>query len=209
MRRMMTGTAIVLVTAGIMISILSEILTAYDESSRIAYAAGMITCAVILIPGIILIYQAFHFEKIIFGRDRESYDELMQDLTKEDILSTDSLILTDRFLMMQSQKIFRMANIVPVSRIIACFEAHGSGSEDKTADYSLCFYDEQFRLYPVLIKARSKETGQEIRSRLCTKQPWIFHTEEEQKSFDMWKITPAGKKSILSRLERRKDKANA
>ena len=209
LRRITAGMAIILITIGILIPIIKEIVTAYDAGSRIAYAAGILTCLILLIPGFILLYQAFHFEKAIFGKDSGGLQALQEDLTREGILSTDSLILTDRYLLMLARNLTRMVSAVPVQSLIACFETHGSNKQDKTADYSLLFYDTDFHAYTVVIKAKQAEDGQEIRSRLCTQMPWIFHTEEEQKSFDMWRITPAGKRSILSRLERRKHKENA
>ena len=66
--RMMMGCSLLLISAGIVISILQEVMNSYDANSRLAYILGLLICALMVALGILLIYQAFHFERFVFGR---------------------------------------------------------------------------------------------------------------------------------------------
>ena len=56
--------------------------------------------------GIVLIYQAFDFERFVFGRSQRSYDLLKKDMQDKSVVSAGNLIVTDQFMLLFSKHTF-------------------------------------------------------------------------------------------------------
>ena len=104
----MMGCSLLLISAGIVVSILQEVMNSYDANSRLAYILGLLICALMVALGIVLIYQAFHFERFVFGRSQRSYDLLKKDMQDKSVVSAGNLIVTDQFMLLFSKHIFNI-----------------------------------------------------------------------------------------------------
>ena len=85
---------------------LQEVMNSYDANSRLAYILGLLICALMIALGIVLIYQAFHFERFVFGRSQRSYDLLKKDMQDKSVVSAGNLIVTDQFMLLFSKSYF-------------------------------------------------------------------------------------------------------
>ena len=139
--RLMMGCSLLLISAGIVVSILQEVMNSYDANSRLAYILGLLICALMVALGIVLIYQAFHFERFVFGRSQRSYDLLKKDMQDKSVVSAGNLIVTDQFMLLFSKHIFNMCKVIRLENVIACFEDPVYGTVAKPSEYTLYIYD--------------------------------------------------------------------
>lgn len=135
--RLMMGCSLLLISAGIVVSILQEVMNSYDANSRLAYILGLLICALMVALGTVLIYQAFHFERFVFGRSQRSYDLLKKDMQDKSVVSAGNLIVTDQFMLLFSKHIFNMCKVIRLENVIACFEEPVYGTVAKPSEYTL------------------------------------------------------------------------
>ena len=119
--RLMMGCSLLLISAGIVVSILQEVMNSYDANSRLAYILGLLICALMVALGIVLIYQAFHFERFVFGRSQRSYDLLKKDMQDKSVVSAGNLIVTDQFMLLFSKHIFNMCKVIRLENLKSLF----------------------------------------------------------------------------------------
>ena len=81
--RLMMGCSLLLISIGITVSIVQEIMESYDINSKLAYILGLVICALMVLLGVWLIYQAFHFERFVFGKSKSGYVLLKKDMQNE------------------------------------------------------------------------------------------------------------------------------
>ena len=153
--RLMMGCSLLLISAGIVVSILQEVMNSYDANSRLAYILGLLICALMVALGIVLIYQAFHFERFVFGRSQRSYDLLKKDMQDKSVVSAGNLIVTDQFMLLFSKHIFNMCKVIRLENVIACFEDPVYGTVAKPSEYTLYIYDRDFKCLTIVLDAKA------------------------------------------------------
>ena len=184
--RMMMGCSLLLISAGIVISILQEVMNSYDANSRLAYILGLLICALMVALGILLIYQAFHFERFVFGRSRRSYDLLKKDMQDKSVVSAGNLIVTDQFMLLFSKHIFNMCKVIRLENVIACFEDPVYGTVAKPSEYTLYIYDGDFK---------------------CHTHPWIYAVSRD--TFLDRTMSKNSRRNFLNQIEKRKYEMNS
>ena len=205
--RLMMGCSLLLISAGIAISIIQEMMNSYDADSRLAYILGLFICALMVALGILLVYQAFHFEKFVFGRSKQSYDLLKKDMRAEDVVSAGNLIVTDRFLLLFSMHLFNMCKIIHIENVVACFEDPVYGSVAKPSEYTLYIYDRDFKCHTIVLDAKQSESGHLAKEKICTTHPWIYAVSRD--TFLDRTMTKNGRRNFLNQIEKRKYKMNS
>lgn len=70
--RLMMGCSLLLISIGITVSIVQEIMESYDVNSKLAYILGLVICALMVLLGIWLIYQAFHLKDLFLAKANQA-----------------------------------------------------------------------------------------------------------------------------------------
>ena len=157
--RLMMGCSLLLISIGITVSIVQEIMESYDVNSKLAYILGLVICALMVLLGVWLIYQAFHFERFVFGKSKSGYALLKEDMQNESVVSAGDLIVTDQFLLLFSLHLLNMCKVIRLDNIIACFEDPVYGTVAKPSEYTLFIYDRDFKCHTIVLDAKQSEAG--------------------------------------------------
>lgn len=200
--RLMMGCSLLLISAGIGISIIQEVMNSYDANSKLAYILGMIICALMVALGVLLVYQAFHFERFVFGRSRRSYDLLKKDMQTDAVVSAGNLIVTDQFLLLFSLHIINMCKVVRLENIVACFEDPVYGTVAKPSEYTLYIYDRDFKCHTITLDAKQSEAGHLAKEKICQTHPWIYAVSRD--TFLDRTMTKNNRRNFLNQIEKRK-----
>ncbi len=205
--RLTAGTGLLLIGVSILSSVLREMLTDFDSASRIAYYTAIGINVLMIFIAAVLIYQAFHFERFVFGNSRKKYSSLKKDFENEDMISAGNLIMTDRFVLLFSMNFFHMCRIISTENITGCFEEPVYGTVGKPSDYTLYIYDKNFKCYTIRMDANKAEDGHIAKEKICSLMPWIY-SENHDEFMDMI-ISKAGRRNVLTRVEKKRYQANS
>lgn len=200
--RLMMGCSLLLLSVGIIVSIVQEVMGSYDPNSKLAYILGMMICALMILLGLWLIYQAFHFERFVFGRSKEGYNLLKKDMRDESVVSAGNLIVTDQFLLLFSLHIFNMCKVIRLENIIACFEDPVYGTVAKPSEYTLYIYDRDFKCHTIVLDAKQSEAGHLAKEKISQTHPWIYAVSRD--TFLDRTMTKNGRRNFLNEIEKRK-----
>lgn len=198
--RLMMGCGILLAGGSILISIVREMMSSYDGDSRYAYVLGLLICVLMLGLGAFLVYQAFHFEQLVFGRRKQDYALLKKDMEAAQVVSAGNLVVTDQFALLFSMHLFNMCQVIRAEDIIACFENPVYGTVAKPTEYTIYIYDRDFKCHTIVLKARKAEDGHRAKEKICREQPWIF-SDNRDAFLDMM-MTKAGRRNALNKIEK-------
>ena len=205
--RLMMGCSLLLISAGIVVSILQEVMNSYDANSRLAYILGLLICALMVALGIVLIYQAFHFERFVFGRSQRSYDLLKKDMQDKSVVSAGNLIVTDQFMLLFSKHIFNMCKVIRLENVIACFEDPVYGTVAKPSEYTLYIYDRDFKCHTIVLDAKQSEAGHQAKEKICQTHPWIYAVSRD--TFLDRTMSKNSRRNFLNQIEKRKYEMNS
>ena len=195
--RLMMGCSLLLISIGITVSIVQEIMESYDVNSKLAYILGLVICALMVLLGVWLIYQAFHFERFVFGKSKSGYALLKEDMQNESVVSAGDLIVTDQFLLLFSLHLLNMCKVIRLDNIIACFEDPVYGTVAKPSEYTLFIYDRDFKCHTIVLDAKQSEAGHLAKLKISQTHPWIYAVSN-------WIFIPSLEKPI--KTNRRKNK---
>ena len=204
--RLMMGCSLLLISAGIVVSILQEVMNSYD-ANRLAYILGLLICALMVALGIVLIYQAFHFERFVFGRSQRSYDLLKKDMQDKSVVSAGNLIVTDQFMLLFSKHIFNMCKVIRLENVIACFEDPVYGTVAKPSEYTLYIYDRDFKCHTIVLDAKQSEAGHQAKEKICQTHPWIYAVSRD--TFLDRTMSKNSRRNFLNQIEKRKYEMNS
>lgn len=200
--RLMMGSSLLLISVGIIVSIVQEMMGSYDTNSQLAYILGFVICALMIVLGLWLVYQAFHFERFVFGKSKSSYNLLKKDMKDEAIVSAGNLIVTDQFLLLFSLHLFNMCKVIRLENIIACFENPVYGTVAKPSEYTLYIYDKDFKCHTIVLDAKQSEAGHLAKMKICQTHPWIYAVSRD--TFLDRTMTKNSRRNFLNQIEKRK-----
>lgn len=200
--QLMKGVALVGISICIAASVVIEMMQKYDAASRMAYIIGLSICAFILLAGLFLCIQAFHFDRVMLGRKKEDYALLQKELSGEDAIAIRDFIVTNHFIMIYTKQFTGYCKMVRMKDIIACFENPVYGTVEKINDYTISIYDKKFDLYQIVLSGDAVEDGHLGVEKIYARKPWIYR--EDQGDFEERKVTAAGRRSLIKDLERMK-----
>lgn len=200
--RLMMGSAVLLTAISIIAAIIQEMLGSYDEASWLAYILGIVIAALMVGLGLYLMYQAFHFEKFVFGRSKKNYRLLKKDMEKEDVVSCGNLVVTEQFVLLFSMRLFSMCTVIRNEDIIGCFENPVYGTVAKPTDYTIYIYDRKFKMHPIVLDAKKAEAGHGAKEKICHLLPWIY--SDGRDAFMDMTLTKAGRRNVLKQIEKKK-----
>ncbi len=198
--RLGTGTALILAAGSIAAGIITEMLRTYSAASRMAYILGLAICAFMAVLGVLLVFQAFHFERFAFGGKKQDLGQLRRDLEEEGTVTCSDLVVTDHFVLSFVKKLFGMSMVIRCQDIIACFEEPVYGMVEKPSEYTLSIYDQQFKHYQIVLAAGQMEKGHAAYEKLRTDMPWIISADKEE--FLDRRMTKSGRRFILHQIEK-------
>lgn len=200
--RLMIGSAVLITAVSIIAAIVQEIFGSYDAGSLLAYILGIVIAVLMAVPGLVLVYQAFHFEKSVFGRSGQDYSLLKKDMEKEDVVSAGNLVVTNQFVLLFTRHLFKMCMVIRLSDIIGCFENPVYETITKPTSYTILIYDRKFKAHPIVLDARKAESGHIAREKLCGLLPWIY--SDERDAFMDKMLTKSGRRYLLKQMEKRR-----
>lgn len=197
--------AFVMLIAGacMLASILKEMILLYNESSRNTYIAAITIIALLIVAGLVLMVVSFRFERFTFGRKLTGYRELKKDLETGKYIAGYNLILTDKYLISYSTRLFKKLSVVKTGDIIACYEEVIAGKDDKADETSIMIVDNAFKFYHITLSDEQTEMGHQLVEGLCRTMPWIFTSSKE--AFLDKMSTKKGRKSLLREIHVRKE----
>lgn len=181
-------------------SALQEYLNGYRASARLAYPSSFIICGALFACGLFILYEAFHFEKRVFGKKTNDFETLKQDMAGDGFVATENLIVTDHFVFMFLRRLPKMCSLIRMTDIVACFELPVYGTVESPSEYRLMVYDRHFKEHVIVLDASMMETGHQAKEKICSCLPWIYQDDREY--FLDLKMTKNGKKTILDRVDR-------
>lgn len=205
--RLMMGCSLLLISIGITVSIVQEIMESYDVNSKLAYILGLVICALMVLLGVWLIYQAFHFERFVFGKSKSGYALLKEDMQNESVVSAGDLIVTDQFLLLFSLHLLNMCKVIRLDNIIACFEDPVYGTVAKPSEYTLFIYDRDFKCHTIVLDAKQSEAGHLAKLKISQTHPWIYAVSRD--TFLDRTMTKNGRRNFLNEIEKRKYKMSS
>ena len=205
--RLMMGCSLLLISIGITVSIVQEIMESYDVNSKLAYILGLVICALMALLGVWLIYQAFHFERFVFGKSKSGYALLKKDMQNESVVSAGDLIVTDQFLLLFSLHLLNMCKVIRLDNIIACFEDPVYGTVAKPLEYTLFIYDRDFKCHTIVLDAKQSEAGHLAKLKISQTHPWIYAVSRD--TFLDRTMTKNGRRNFLNEIEKRKYKMSS
>ena len=205
--RLMMGCSLLLISIGITVSIVQEIMESYDVNSKLAYILGLVICALMVLLGVWLIYQAFHFERFVFGKSKSGYALLKKDMQNESVVSAGDLIVTDQFLLLFSLHLLNMCKVIRLDNIIACFEDPVYGTVAKPSEYTLFIYDRDFKCHTIVLDAKQSEAGHLAKLKISQTHPWIYAVSRD--TFLDRTMTKNGRRNFLNEIEKRKYKMSS
>ena len=200
--QLMKGVALVGISICIAASIVIEMMQKYDAASRMAYIIGLAICAFILLAGLFLCIQAFHFDRVMLGRKKEDYALLQKELSGDDAIAIHDFIVTNHFVMIYTKQFIGYCKMVRMKDIIACFENPVYGTVEKINDYTISIYDKKFDLYQIVLSGDAVEDGHLGVEKIYARKPWIYR--ENQADFDQRRVTADGRRSLMKNLEKMK-----
>ena len=205
--RLMMGSSVLLIAGSIIVAIVQEMSGSYNEASKMAYLLGILISVLMIALGLLMVYQAFHFEKSVFGRGSRNYDLLKKDLEDESVLSAGNLVVTEQFVLLFSMHLFSMCKVIRTENIIACFEDPVYGTVAKPTDYTIYIYDRKFKCHTIVLDAKQSEAGHMAKEKICAVRPWIY--SDNRDSFLDLTMTKSGRRNILKQLEKKKYEMNS
>ena len=202
MLQIVTGTAICITAICVLVSILEEYFRHYTASAKYAYPVGAGISAVLILMGLIILYQAFHFEERAFGRKTGKFELFREDMTEHHTVCSGNLIVTERFVLLFSRRLFRMCTVIPMDELTACFENPVYGTVEKPSEYRLKFYDKSYECHEIVLESSQAEDGHQAFELICGRIPWIIH--EDPDHFLDLRISKKGRKTIEKEIDKRK-----
>lgn len=200
--RLMMGSTVLLTAISIIAAIIQEMLGNYDAASKWAYVFGLIIAALMAALGLAIIYQAFHFEKSVFGHSKRDYSLLKKDMEKENVVSCGNLVVTEQFVLLFSMRLFSMCTVIRNEDIIACFENPVYGTITKPTEYTIFIYDRKFKMHPIVLDAKKAEAGHMAKEKICTLMPWIY--SDGRDAFMDMILTKSGRRNAFKQIEKKK-----
>lgn len=200
--RLIMGSAVLLMGISIIIAIIREMIGCYDEAGRIAYILGLVIAALVTAFGLFMIYQAFHFERFVFGHSSRDYALLKKDMEAEGVVSAGNLVATQQFLLLFTMHLFRMCTVIKTQDVVACFEDPVYGSIAKPTEYTLYIYDRSFKLHTIVLGSRQAEAGHKAKEKICSAMPWIY--SDNRDTFMDMMMTKSGRRALLKKIEKNK-----
>ncbi len=204
--RLMMGSAVLLTVGSITVAIIQEMTGSYDKDSRMAYIFGLLICVLMAALGVMMVYQAFHFEKSVFGHSSRNFALLKKDLEDKNVLSAGNLVVTKQFILLFSMHLFSMCKVIRSEDIIACFEDPVYGTVAKPTEYKIYIYDRKFKCHTILLDVKQSEAGHLAKEKICTERPWIF-IDNRDVFLDMI-ITKSGRRNVFKQIEKNKYQMN-
>lgn len=205
--RLMMGSAVLLTAVSIILAIVREMMENYDTASRIAYVLGLVISVLIACLGLMMIYQAFHFERSVFGHSSRNYALLKKDMEDEGVVSAGNLVVTQKFVLLFTLHLFSMCTVIKTQDIIACFENPVYGSIAKPTEYTIYIYDRSFKLHTIVLGARQSEIGHQAKEKICSERPWIY--SDSRDAFMDMMMTKSGRRTLLKQIEKKKYQMNS
>lgn len=206
MLRLMMGSTVLLIAGSIIVAIIQEMTGSYDKASKMAYVFGLLICVLLVALGVLMVYQAFHFEKTVFGHSSRNFALLKQDLEDESTLSAGNLVVTKQFILLFSMHIFSMCEVIRSEDVIACFEDPVYGTVAKPTEYKIYIYDRKFKCHTIVLDAKQSEAGHLAKEKICLERPWIC-VDNRDVFLDMM-ITKSGRRNIFKQIEKKKYQMN-
>ncbi len=200
--RLMIGSAVLFTAISIIAAIIQEMLGNYDAASKWAYTFGLVIAVLMTVLGLAIVYQAFHFEKSVFGHSKKDYTLLKKDMEKENVVSCGNLVVTEQFVLLFSMRLFKMCTVIRNSDIIACFENPVYGTVEKPTDYTIFICDRQFKMHQIALDAKKAGDGHAAKEKICALMPWIY-SEGRDVFIDMI-LTKSGRRKVLKQIEKQK-----
>ncbi len=194
------GTFLVLFSLSIIQSIVSEMLSEYKVSSRIAYIAGIAACLAILGFAVFTIYRSFRFDKLLLKnltRDQKSllFDELENHIQ---MIVKGQVIMTTHYLIVPIGR-FGPYKLLDKKDIIACFKTERH-QETKAINGRLRIFTSDFKSTVVTIGGKgSAQVEQEMLNRMIKSMPWIIH--EKYEDFLLKSKTKGMRKILVEEVE--------
>ena len=204
--RLMMGSAVLLTAGSIIAAIVQEMVGSYDKDSRLTYILGLIICVLMAALGVMMVYQAFHFEKSVFGHSSRNFSLLKKELEDENALSAGDLVVTRQFILLFSMHLFSMCKVIRSEDIIACFEDPVYGTVASPTEYKIYIYDRKFKCHTILLDAKQSEAGHLAKEKICNEHPWIY-ADNRDAFLDML-ITKSGRRNVFKQIEKKKYQMN-
>lgn len=198
--RLIMGSAVLLMGISIVAAIIREMIGSYDDASKIAYILGLVIAVMVTVLGLFMIYQAFHFERFVFGHSNRDYALLKKDMEAEGVVSAGNLVATQQFLLLFTMHLFRLCTVIKTQDIIACFEDPVYGSIAKPTEYTLYIYDRKFKLHKIVMGTKQAEAGHLAKERICLSMPWIY--SDNRDAFMDMMMTKSGRRKLLKKIEK-------
>ena len=194
------ASALLIISACVFVSVLQEYLHGYRETARLAYPAAFVICGFLFLCGLFLFYEAFHFERQLFGRKNDGFEILKQDMENGQAVFSEDLIVTPHFVMMFHRRFPKMCSLIRFEEIIACFETPVYGTVEDPSEYRLTVWDRKFNEHVIVMKASDMETGHHAKILICDQLRWIY--QDDMDLFSDLKMTRKGRKKILDKVDR-------
>ncbi len=193
------ASALIIISVCVGASVLQEYLHGFRESAKLAYPSALVICAVMLACGLFLLYKSFHFERYLFGRKKEDFDVLKQDMENSTVVTTQDMVVTPHYVLMFQRRILRMCTLIRLQDVVACFENPVYGTVEDPVEYRLMIWDRHFNEHVIVMNASDLETGHQAWQLICDQLKWIYHDDRDY--FIDLKMTRKGRKAILNRVD--------
>ena len=206
LERIILGTALIVISAGILYGIIFEMITAYLADSKYAYIAGIVSSIILVVWGIILMLQAVKYNQSVFKKySPEEKQQFYREISADSALSFGNrLTITPHYVMAYARNFFANVYVLKLDDLVACFgrEVYGTGEDPES--YHLLLFDCSFKKIECIVKGRNVALMNQGYQTLLELSPWVF-SENYEEFMDSY-TRKSKEKAYLTEIEfRRKE----
>lgn len=193
-REICAGSLFLITAVCCLISILKEYFYKFSADSLYAYYGGIAVALLMIAGGILILYDAFNFDKAVFGRKSSEFEQFKEDMSYRRCEYASNFIVTDNLVIILTKRILSGCRMIRFKDMIACFEDPVYTSVYIPSEYKLIIFDRRFHKHIIVLNKDTYELGHNAKIRIEKACPWLY---DDMESFDDLRITKKGRNEIM------------